>query len=65
MIAERANVQFYLFMVLFITGVIYPMPVYWVWGGGYLSEMFTEKAAFIDFAGSSVVHANGAFAGLA
>lgn len=47
--------------MIFITGVIYPIPVYWVWGDGYLSA----EVGFIDFAGSAVVHGCGAFAGLA
>ena len=46
---------------MYITGVIYPIVVYWTWGGGFLSHDYQ----FVDFAGSSVVHACGAFAGLA
>ena len=34
MIAERAVVRFYLFMAIFITGFIYPIVVFWTWGGG-------------------------------
>jgi len=60
MIAERAVIRIYLAMVIFITGVIYPIAVYWTWGGGYL----TKHWEFVDFAGSAIVHMTGGFAGL-
>jgi ammonium transporter, Amt family len=38
----------------------YPITGSWLWGGGWLSEL-----GFYDFAGSTLVHAVGGFAGLA
>lgn len=46
----------YLSLSFFITGVVYPVTVRWVW-----SEVgFLNKMGYIDFAGSSVVHLTGA-----
>lgn len=61
MIAERASISFYLYTSLFITGIVYPVVVHWVWNpAGWLA-----KEGYVDFAGSSVVHVVGGFAGLA
>ncbi len=47
------------FGVLYI-GLIYPIVAHWTWGGGWLLE-----DGFLDFAGSSIVHLQGALAALA
>lgn len=53
-VAERARlVTFFAFTAL-ATAFIYPVVGHWVWGGGWLSEL-----GFMDFAGSTVVHAVG------
>ncbi|TNE72126.1 ammonium transporter [bacterium] len=57
--AERTNFIGYLAYTVFITGLIYPIVGHWIWGGGWLS-----KLGFHDFAGSTVVHSVGAWAGL-
>jgi len=44
---------------LVLVGLLYPIAGSWQWNGGWLSEM-----GFIDFAGSSIVHSFGAWAGL-
>ncbi len=62
MIAERAVIRTYLITAIIMTGFIYPVVVHWAWGGGWLSK---RETAYVDFAGSSVVHVCGAFAGLA
>jgi Amt family ammonium transporter len=59
--AERTKFRSYLFYTVFITGVIYPVVVHWVWGGGWLAELDTP---FADFAGSTVVHGVGGWAAL-
>jgi len=61
--AERTKFSAYLFYTVFITGIIYPIVSHWIWGGGWLA---TEVGAngFLDFAGSTVVHSVGAWAGL-
>lgn len=43
-------------------GVLYPVVVHWVWGGGWLTS---GDNFFQDFAGAGVVHVAGAAAGLA
>lgn len=57
--AERTKFTGYLIYTIFITGLIYPIAGHWIWGGGWLSEL-----GFYDFAGSTVVHGVGAWAGL-
>ena len=60
--AERTKFGAYIFYTIFITGIIYPIVSHWVWGGGWLSEVGDN--GFLDFAGSTVVHSVGAWAGL-
>lgn len=57
--AERTKFSGYLIYTVFITAIIYPVVGHWVWGGGWLSDI-----GFYDFAGSTVVHGVGAWAGL-
>ncbi len=59
-VAERMKLwAFFVFAIVF-TGFIYPVEGMWKWGGGFL-----DKAGFLDFAGSGVVHMAGAAAALA
>ena len=50
---------FFLFAVI-LTGFIYPIQGYWIWGGGFLSS-----GGYSDYAGSGTVHLCGAAAALA
>jgi Amt family ammonium transporter len=59
-LAERIKLWPFLFFVIVLTGVIYPLQASWKWGGGFLDEM-----GFLDFAGSTVVHSVGGWAALA
>ncbi len=59
-VAERLKFSAYLVYTLFISALIYPISGHWVWGGGWLAQL-----GFIDFAGSTVVHSVGGWAGLA
>ena len=61
-LAERTKFSAYLFYTVFITGVIYPVVINWGWGGGWLSTGFGN--GFMDYAGSTLVHSVGAWAGL-
>ena len=63
-LAERTKFRGYLIYSVFITGFIYPVVSHWVWGGGWLYELGVSDNGFLDFAGSSVVHSVGAWAGL-
>ncbi len=51
--------SFILFSVI-LTALIYPVGGHWIWGGGWLASK-----GFWDFAGSTVVHSVGGWAGLA
>ena len=57
--AERMKFPAYLIYSFIISSLIYPMVGHWIWGGGWLA-----KLNFVDFAGSTVVHAVGGFAAL-
>lgn len=59
-VAERMKFTSYLVYSVVISGIIYPISGHWHWGGGWVAEL-----GFIDFAGSTIVHAVGGFAGLA
>lgn len=56
------RIKLHAFMIFgtILVALIYPMTGSWVWGGGWLDEL-----GFYDFAGSTLVHAVGGFAGLA
>ena len=58
-LAERTKFSAYLFYTVFITGIIYPIVIHWGWGGGWLGN-----EGFMDYAGSTLVHGVGAWAGL-
>lgn len=59
LVAERIKFGEFVLFSLILTGIIYPIAGSWQWNGGWLSEM-----GFIDFAGSSIVHSVGAWAGV-
>ncbi len=58
--AERTRFPAYLIYSFFICALIYPVVGHWIWGGGWLGGK-----GMIDFAGSTVVHSVGGWAGLA
>ncbi len=59
-VAERMKLWAFLVFALVMTGFIYPVQGFWMWGGGFLKAL-----GFTDFAGSGVVHLCGASAALA
>ena len=59
-VAERVHYKSYMIFTLVLVGVLYPITGHWIWGGGWLAEL-----GFWDFAGSTVVHSVGGWAGLA
>jgi ammonium transporter, Amt family len=65
-VAERMRFTGYLAIAIFVSVVIYPISAHWVWGGALTGEAtgWLAKAGFIDFAGSTVVHAVGGCLGL-
>ena len=52
--AERTNFVGKLIYSAILGAVIYPVVVFWTWGGGWIAEQ-----GFIDFAGSTIVHMTG------
>jgi ammonium transporter, Amt family len=58
-IGGRVKFPAYLIFSVVMTTFIYSVTGHWAWGGGWLSQL-----GFIDFAGSTVVHAVGGFAAL-
>tara|TARA_Y100001933_G_scaffold250971_1_gene287919 strand:+ start:3559 stop:5019 length:1461 start_codon:yes stop_codon:yes gene_type:complete len=59
LVAERVKFGEFVVFALVLTALIYPISGSWQWNGGWLAEL-----GFIDFAGSSIVHSVGAWAGL-
>lgn len=63
--AERTKFTGYLLYSIFISALIYPVFGSWAWGSLFNGNGWLEKLGFIDFAGSTVVHSVGGWAGLA
>jgi len=63
LVAERVKFGEFVVFALILTGVIYPIAGSWEWNGGWLNSV-PGAPEFIDFAGSSIVHSVGAWAGL-
>lgn len=66
-VAERMKLAAYVFGSIFLSAVIYPLFVHWAWGAalGPNSGAFLANLGFVDFAGSTVVHATGGWISLA
>jgi ammonium transporter, Amt family len=59
-VAERIKFGSFVIFSFFLVAIMYPITGHWIWGGGFLSGW-----GFFDFAGSTVVHSVGGWAGLA
>jgi ammonium transporter, Amt family len=59
LVAERIKFSEFVLFSLVLVAFIYPIAGSWQWNGGWLNQL-----GFIDFAGSTVVHSVGAWAGL-
>jgi len=67
-ICERITFWGFLLCEIFIGAILYPVFGCWVWGGGWLSQVGNSLNlghGYVDFAGSTVVHAIGGFAAMA
>jgi Amt family ammonium transporter len=60
-VAERIHYGAYMIFAFLLVAISYPITGHWIWGGGWLSTLSTP---FQDFAGSTVVHSVGGWAGL-
>ncbi|MDP7024262.1 MAG: ammonium transporter [Kiritimatiellia bacterium] len=63
--AERTRFVASLMFTTALAVFIYPVFGSWVWGGLHDGSGWLENLGFIDFAGSTVIHAVGGWAGLA
>jgi Amt family ammonium transporter len=65
--AERWKFSAFMIYGFFVSIIDYPIYGHWVWGGGWLSQMWHWGlgAGAVDFAGSGVVHAIGGWTALA
>ncbi len=57
--AERTNFVGKLVYSAILGAIIYPVVVFWTWGGGWIAAQ-----GFIDFAGSTIVHMTGGIVAL-
>ena len=67
-VAERTKFNAFMIFSFLLIAFIYPVTGHWIWGGGWLAtgQSYTDmRAAFHDFAGSTVVHSVGGWAALA
>ena len=66
-VAERMRLPAYIIATVFLSLIVYPVFVHWAWGNALFdnSTAFLARAGFVDFAGSTVVHATGGWISLA
>lgn len=66
-VAERMKLSAYVFGSMLMSGLIYPVFVHWAWGTVLFPNpsSFLARIGFVDFAGSTVVHATGGWVALA
>ncbi|ADG66525.1 ammonium transporter [Planctopirus limnophila DSM 3776] len=66
-VAERIRFAGYLVLTVVLSGLIYPLFGHWAWGGADTGSPtgWLAKLGFVDFAGSTVVHAIGGWFSLA
>jgi Amt family ammonium transporter len=67
-ICERITFGGFLLAEMFMGAILYPIFGNWVWGGGWMSQLGNSMGlghGYVDFAGSTVVHAVGGFAAMA
>ncbi len=60
-VAGRLRFAWYLGLSLALTALVYPLFGHWAWN----SDGWLARAGFVDFAGATVVHSVGGWAGLA
>lgn len=67
-ICERITFWAFILCEIFVGAILYPVFGCWVWGGGWLSQVGSTMNlghGYVDFAGSTVVHAVGGFCAMA
>ncbi len=56
---ERTHLDTYLGLAMFVSAIVWPVPVSWIWGKGWLQQL-----GALDHAGSGIVSALGGFFGI-
>ncbi len=66
-VAERMKLWAYVICTVVMSGLIYPVFTHWAWGSALQPNdgAFLANMGYIDFAGSTVVHATGGWLALA
>lgn len=66
-VAERIKFNAYIWIVVLMSSLVYPLFGHWAWNGLETGELqgWLGQLGFVDFAGSTVVHSVGAWAALA
>jgi Amt family ammonium transporter len=64
-VAERIKYHSFILFAFVMSIAVYPVVGHWIWGGGFLAPPEAGKPGMLDFAGSTVVHSIGGWAGLA
>ncbi len=66
-VAERMRLVSYMICSVAVAAIIYPVFVHWAWGSALFdnASAFLGNMGYVDFAGSTVVHATGAWVALA
>ncbi|MGZ5508139.1 MAG: ammonium transporter [Limisphaerales bacterium] len=67
-ICERITFWSFILCEMFVGAILYPVFGCWVWGVGWLSQLGNSMGmghGYVDFAGSTVVHAVGGFCAMA
>src|SRR6478672_3906899 len=67
-ICERITFGAFLLCEIFVGAILYPVFGCWAWGGGWMSQLGSSMQlghGYVDFAGSTVVHAVGGFCAMA
>src|SRR4029077_16904170 len=67
-ICERITFGAFLLCEILVGALLYPIFGCWVWGGGWMSQLGSTMHmghGYVDFAGSTVVHAVGGFCAMA
>ena len=58
-VAERIKISSFMLIAILYVAIVYPIVGAWKWGGGFM-----DAAGFYDFAGSTLVHADGGWGAL-
>ena len=64
-VVERMKFSTYMIFIGAWALLVYSPVAHWIWGGGWIAQVFENRGGVLDFAGGAVVHVNAGFAALA